>query len=85
VFEPFVLDKVLPWLASTWNVSGDPDWTVLAGQSLGGLVTTHLAHSHPRRFGWVIGLSVAAWWGGDDEGGLSGEQILDAIAGSPRV
>jgi enterochelin esterase family protein len=58
---------------------------VLAGQSLGGLVTSHIAHAIPNRFGWVIGLSVAAWWKGDDDGGLTGQQILDAIAGSPRV
>ena len=85
VYEPFVLDELLPWLTSEWKVSDDPDRTVLAGQSLGGLVTTHLAHSHPHRFGWVIGLSAAMWWGGDDDSGLSGKQILDAIAGSPRV
>ncbi|GIH08436.1 hypothetical protein Rhe02_65030 [Rhizocola hellebori] len=85
VYEPFVLDELVPWIEKRWNVSGDPDRTVLAGQSLGGLVTSHLAHSHPDRFGWVIGLSVAAWWGGDDEGGLSGKQILDAFADTEPV
>jgi enterochelin esterase-like enzyme len=85
IFEPFVLDELLPWMHARWSVSRDPGETVLAGQSLGGLVTSHLARSHPDRFGWVVGHSMALWWRGDNEGGLSGKQVIDSYASGERV
>ncbi len=85
VFEPFLVEELLPWIHARWNVSGDPAETVLAGQSLGGLVVSHVARSHPDRFGWVIGQSMALWWPGDKDGGLTGQQVIDAYATSERV
>ena len=85
IFEPFLVDELLPWIQARWKVSGDPAETVLAGQSLGGLLVSHTARSHPHRFGWVIGQSMALWWSGDDEGGLSGKQVIEAYASGERV
>ena len=48
IFEPFLVDELLPWIQARWKVSGDPTETVLAGQSLGGLLVSHVARSHPR-------------------------------------
>jgi len=85
IFEPFILGELLPWAEAHRNVTRDPNRTVLAGQSLGGIVTAYLAHRHPDRFGWVIGQSSALWWEGDGEGGLSGKQIIDGFTGSGHV
>lgn len=85
IFEPFLVGELLPWIQARWKVSGDPAATVLAGQSLGGLVVSHAARLHPHRFGWVIGQSMALWWPGDKDGGLSGQQVIDAYATSDRV
>ncbi len=85
IFEPFLVAKLLPWIQARWMVTGDPAATVLAGQSLGGLLVSHVARSHPERFGCVIGQSMALWWPGDQEGGLSGKQVIEAYASGDRV
>lgn len=85
VFEPFMMGELLPWLRRQWNVTDDPARTVLSGQSLGGIAAAHLARTHPDRFGCVIGVSVAAWWPGDADGGLSGQDLIDAYTNSERV
>lgn len=85
VFEPFILNGLLPWIQARWKVSDDPAETLLAGQSLGGIVASHLARNHSGRFGWVIGHSMALWWPGDDEGGLTGQQVIDAYASGEQV
>jgi enterochelin esterase-like enzyme len=80
VFEPFLTEELLPWMHQQYAVSTDPAHTILAGQSLGGLTCAYAARSHPDRFGWVIGQSTSVWWPGDGQGGLSGQQVLDAYA-----
>jgi enterochelin esterase-like enzyme len=85
VFEPFLFEELVPWLGTRFAVSAEPAQTVLAGQSLGGLTCAHAARSRPDRFGWVIGQSTSIWWPGDDNGGLSGQQVLDAYATGNRL
>ena len=85
IFEPFLVDELLPWVAARWKITTDPAETVVAGQSLGGLTAAYIARLHPDRFGWVIGQSAAAWWPGDNVGGLSGRQVVDAYAGGDHV
>ena len=76
LFEPFLVDELLPWLRDRWTV--DEGRIVLAGQSLGGLTVSWAARRHPELFGRVVSSSMAAWWPGDDRGGLSGAQVVDA-------
>jgi len=85
VFEPFLVEELLPWVKARWKISENPAETVLVGQSLGGLLISHAARSHPDRFGWVIGQSIALWWPGDNEGGLTGKQVIDAYASRDHV
>jgi enterochelin esterase family protein len=54
------------------------DRVVLVGQSLGGLTVAWAARQYPELFGRVVSSSMAAWWPGDDHGGLSGAQVVDA-------
>jgi len=77
-FAGFVLSELLPYLRSTYRVTDDPDRTVLAGQSLGGLAAAHVASVAPDQVGWVIGQSAALWWPGDESGGLSGAAVIAA-------
>jgi enterochelin esterase family protein len=85
IFEPFLIDDLLPWAATRWKTTTDPADTVVAGQSLGGLTAAYVARSHPDRFGWVIGQSTSAWWPGDNAGGLTGRQVVDVYAAGEHV
>jgi len=71
LFEPFLVDELLPWLRSEGPI-------VLAGQSLGGLTVSWAALRYPDLFGRVVTSSMAAWWPGDGRGGLSGADVLAA-------
>ncbi|TWD84704.1 enterochelin esterase family protein [Kribbella amoyensis] len=86
-FAGFVLDELLPYLRSNRGVTDDPERTVLAGQSLGGLAATHVASIAPDQVAKVIGQSAALWWPGDDAGGVSGAGLMAAYEnpGVPRV
>ncbi|MET7282204.1 alpha/beta hydrolase-fold protein [Kribbella sp. NPDC005582] len=77
-FADFVLRELLPYLRANHHVTDDPERTVLAGQSLGGLAAAHVAAVAPDQIGWVIGQSAALWWPGDDDGGLSGAAVVAA-------
>lgn len=46
-------------LAERWPVCPDPERSIIAGQSLGGLAATHAAVTHPGRFGRVVSQSGA--------------------------
>ncbi|WP_133979295.1 alpha/beta hydrolase [Kribbella voronezhensis] len=77
-FVDFVLAELLPYLRTSYPVTSDPNRTVLAGQSLGGLAALHVAAVAPDRIGWVIGQSAALWWPGDESGGLPGAAVIAA-------
>jgi enterochelin esterase-like enzyme len=83
LFEPFLVDELVPWLRGRSDIGR----IVLAGQSLGGLTVSWAALRHPELFGRVAISSMAAWWPGDDHGGLTGAQILEAYgqAGSKPI
>jgi len=83
LFEPFLVDDLLPWLRSRWDIRDAP--TVLAGQSLGGLTVSWAALRRPELFGRVVTSSMAAWWPGDGRGGLSGADVLAAYRDSDPV
>jgi enterochelin esterase family protein len=57
----FVADEVLPWAGATFGV-GDPARNVIAGASLGGLVSAYVALRRPDRFAGVISQSGSYWW-----------------------
>ena len=83
LFEPFLLDQVLPLVRTQWTV--EPAGTVLAGQSLGGLAAAYAGLRHPDLFGGVITSSMAAWWPGDGRGGLSGAEVIEAYRDGPHA
>jgi enterochelin esterase family protein len=83
LFEPFLVDQLLPWLRARWSV--DEERTVLVGQSLGGLTVAWAARQYPELFGRVVSSSMAAWWPGDDHGGLSGARVVDAYRDGETV
>ncbi len=83
-FVRFLVDELLPWAQSSWGAGGDPDRTIIAGQSLGGLAALHAAATEPDRIGRVLAQSPSLWWGGRD-GDRREEWLTDRLARSPRL
>jgi predicted alpha/beta superfamily hydrolase len=63
-----VRDEVLPFFRARYGVEAAGDSLVLAGSSLGGLVTLYAALTHPELAGCVIAMSSSLGWGSFEEG-----------------
>lgn len=58
----FLVDEVLPFIATHYAVRTDFDALGLGGSSLGGLATIAVAMAAPKRFGKLIVMSPSVWW-----------------------
>jgi len=82
-FVDFLDRGVLAAAAARWPVTNDPDRTVVAGQSLGGLTAAYAALVAPHRFGAVLSQSGSFWFpGGAVSEWLTG-RYADAVATLP--
>jgi predicted alpha/beta superfamily hydrolase len=57
-----IIEELKPLVDRTYRTRTDRDSTGIAGSSLGGLVSLHLAFTHPAVFGKVAALSPSVWW-----------------------
>ena len=57
-----IIEELKPLVDRTYRTRSDRDNTGIAGSSLGGLVSLHLAFRHPAVFGKVAALSPSVWW-----------------------
>ncbi|MCI4117101.1 enterochelin esterase [Dickeya dianthicola] len=62
VFWQAVQQELLPLAARLTPFSDDPDRTVVAGQSYGGLAALYAGLHWPQRFGRVLTQSGSFWW-----------------------
>ncbi|WP_133742780.1 enterochelin esterase [Actinorugispora endophytica] len=81
-FTAFLTDELLPWLGGEYAITGDPDRTVIAGQSLGGLTALYAAHRAPGRFGRVLAQSGSFWWPNPVGAGGETERLAGLLADS---
>ena len=73
-----VQEELFPQL----NISNiDPQRTLIAGQSFGGLSALYAALHWPEKFGAVLSQSGSFWWPDSDETGNQGELTQAVIAG----
>lgn len=93
VFASWLLERLLPQVCDD-QVSADPGVSIVAGQSLGGLMAMYLGHAAPQRFGNVLSQSGAFWYAnrpGENGTGPDAQWLTTAIAGldprhpAPRV
>ncbi|MCH0571635.1 enterochelin esterase [Streptomyces sp. MUM 136J] len=80
-YVSFLADELLPWAAEHLPLTRDPGRTVIAGQSLGGLMAAYAGLTAPHRFGHVLAQSGSFWW----PAGPHAEWFADALAASARV
>ncbi len=57
-----IIEELKPLIDHTYLTRPDRHSTGIAGSSLGGLVSLHLAFTHPAVFGKVAALSPSVWW-----------------------
>ncbi|MFD5631358.1 enterochelin esterase [Streptomyces sp. NPDC127072] len=80
-FVAFLTDELLPWAAGRLPVTDDPERTVIAGQSLGGLTAAYAGLLAPHRFGNVLAQSGSFWW----PAGPEPEWLTGRLAETPRL
>ena len=68
-FVDFLVQELLPWIQAHYQVTSDPEQTVIGGASFGGLAALHAGIERPNCFGGVLSQSGAFWWSpaGDPE------------------
>ena len=66
-FVSFLTDELLPWAHAELSFADDPERTVVAGSSLGGLAAAHAALRRPDLFGLVLSQSASFQRGLSDQ------------------
>lgn len=61
-YARFMLETLQPYVEARFGVRRGPEWTAVAGSSLGGLISLHLSRSFPGVFGRVAALSPTVMW-----------------------
>jgi enterochelin esterase-like enzyme len=70
-FADFLAKELIPWIHAHYNVTSDPEKTVVAGSSLGGLAATYAGYKHPEVFTNVLCQSGSFWWAPDHSGAIA--------------
>ncbi|TDD54175.1 enterochelin esterase [Kribbella antibiotica] len=83
-FHDFLRDELMPWLRENYNVTKDPQRTVVGGSCFGGLAAAYVAHRSPDLFGNVISQSGSFWWPGRNSE-LEDEWLTRQYERSPRL
>lgn len=58
----FLVEEVMPWVASNYRVKTGPTNTAIMGSSLGGLISFYAATTRPQVFGMAGCVSSSFWW-----------------------
>ena len=61
-FSEFIINELMPWILSNYNVYNDPTKTVIGGFSLSGLEAAFIGMNHSNIFGNVLCQSGSLWW-----------------------
>lgn len=83
VFAAFLANELVPWARRNYHATTQPERTIVAGSSFGGLASVFAGFKHPDVFGNVISLSGSFWWKPDDE--KKGEWLTSLAEASPKV
>jgi enterochelin esterase family protein len=83
-FAAFLSGEVVPWVRQHFNVTRDPQRTIIGGSSAGGLGAAYNALVHPELFGNVLSLSGAFWRGYAASNDPPYEWLAGQYAAQPR-
>jgi enterochelin esterase family protein len=60
-FAHFVAEELLPHLKKKYNLSNNPEKTIVGGLSLGGLTSSYIGLKYPDKFGKILSQSAPYW------------------------
>lgn len=84
-FVEFLVGELVPFVAERWSVTASPQWTIIAGQSLGGLTAAFAGLRAPERFGKVLAQSGSFWWKHGSEFDVEAEWLTRLFAVTPKL
>ncbi|MGF7059948.1 alpha/beta hydrolase-fold protein [Brassicibacter mesophilus] len=61
-FGETITKELIPWVRQNYNISNNPEETIICGLSLGGLTATYLGLNYPEVFGNVLSQSGSYWY-----------------------
>ena len=82
-FADFLAKELVPWSRLHYGAATQPERTVVAGSSYGGLAAIFAGLKHPEVFGNVIALSGSFWW--KPEGETRGGWLIRQVEASPKL
>jgi enterochelin esterase-like enzyme len=82
-FADFLAKELVPWARRNYYATTQPERTIVAGSSFGGLASVFAGLKHPEVFGNVISLSGSFWW--KPEGNNEGEWLTRLVSTSPKL
>jgi enterochelin esterase-like enzyme len=82
-FADFLANELVPWTRHNYYATTQPERTIVAGSSFGGLASVFAGLKHPEVFGNVISLSGSFWW--KPEGDNEAEWLTSLVNTSPKL
>ncbi len=82
-FTNFLATELVPWARRNYHATEEPDRTIVAGSSFGGLASVYAGLQRSDVFGNVISLSGSFWWRPD--GNEKAEWLTSLANASPRL
>jgi enterochelin esterase-like enzyme len=79
LFERELVNDIIPYIESSYNVYADADHRALAGLSMGGLEVLESFMAHPEMFGYINVMS-SGWFADNEEMYETGDKRLAEIA-----
>jgi enterochelin esterase-like enzyme len=79
----FLSEELLPWVHDHWNVTRDPQQSIVGGFSFGGLAAAFVALRRPDLFGNVLSQSGAFWRGNDAD--MKWEWLVAQYEAAPKL
>jgi enterochelin esterase-like enzyme len=82
-FANFLATELVPWARKNYYATDQPDRTIVAGSSYGGLASVYAGLQHPDVFGNVIALSGSFFWKPD--GDQKPEWLISLAEATPKL
>jgi enterochelin esterase-like enzyme len=81
----YLKQELIPWIHEHYHVTSDPNHTIVAGSSYGGLAAAFTAFNAPDIFGNVLSQSGAFWWGKDQADDPGAEWLTRQFTQSEKL
>jgi enterochelin esterase-like enzyme len=82
-FADFLAKELVPWARRNYDATIQPERTIVAGSSFGGLASVFAGLKHPEVFGSVISQSGSFFWKPD--GAQQGEWLTHQLQEAPKL